>query len=117
VTLTAEWEDDCQGKKDFDCEIIGLSTRYWPRGGGFHVLAGGKFEGNEARPEIKPSAKAHIQIDGHSVLEKEFEGETFEDVAAQVEAWGKNQHAKIVAAVCAALGVEAKADNPKDGAQ
>jgi hypothetical protein len=102
--LRAEWTDDCQGKKDFDGEIVTLSTRYWPRGGGFDLMvrdASGKLqtEYNDSRPEIKPSAKSSILLDGECVTSEEFDGETFEDVAAQVEAWAKEQHAKIVAAI------------------
>jgi hypothetical protein len=102
--LRAEWTNDCQGKKDFDGEIVSLSTRYWPRGGGFGLMVRNEagvleIENNDARPEIKPSAKSSILLDGECVTSEEFDGETFEDVAAQVEAWAKEQHAKIVAAI------------------
>jgi hypothetical protein len=86
--LRAEWTNDCQGKKDFDGEIVTLSTRYWPRGGGFGLMV-----------RNEPSAKSSILLDGECVTSEEFDGETFEDVAAQVEAWAKEQHAKIVAAI------------------
>lgn len=107
MTLIAQWTDDCQGKKDFDCEIVSLSTRYWPRGGGFFSFdtATRQFTENEDRPQIKPSAKAAILLDhtkeggGTELVAQKFEGETFEEVAAQVEAWAKEQHAKITDAV------------------
>lgn len=54
--VPATWEDDCQGKKDYDAELVSLSTRYWPRGGGFSAIIDGKWEHNEDRPDIKPSA-------------------------------------------------------------
>lgn len=48
--INARWTDDCQGKKDFDGTIIDISSRYWPRGGGFGLfsrveLIGGPFDG------------------------------------------------------------------------
>ena len=32
----AMWTDDCQGKKDYDGNMVSISTRYWPgpSGGG-----------------------------------------------------------------------------------
>lgn len=33
-----EWKPDCQGKWNYDCDLVSLSCRYWPRGGGFHTL-------------------------------------------------------------------------------
>jgi len=83
-----KWTDDCQGKKDYDGEILTLSSRYWPRGGGYHVsTGGGPWEGNETRPEIKPSAVSSILLFGESLVGKDFEGETQEEVQRAVEAW------------------------------
>jgi hypothetical protein len=102
--LRAEWENDCQGKRDFDCEIIGLSSRTYPRGGGFTAYGpGGVIERDEDRPHIKPSGVAHIAVDGACVLTKNFEAETSKEVESQIEQWAKEQHAKIVAAVQKAL--------------
>lgn len=90
------WTDDCQGKKDFDGDILSLSTRYWPRGGGFHAsfIVPGQpvvWEGNEARPEIKPSAHSSILLLGKELVSKEFEAETEAEVKQQVEDWARAQ--------------------------
>lgn len=102
LKLDAKWKDDCQGKKDYDGEILSVSTRYWPRGGGFFVGAPGKgIEGNEARPEIKPSAKSSIMLrhsdeDSITLVEAEFEGETQEEVQRQVEIWAQARFDEVV---------------------
>lgn len=106
--LDAKWTDDCQGKKDYDGEILSISTRYWPRGGGFHVFDRDNpkrgFQGNEARPQIRPSAQSQLVIyhaeSGYlTLVEQEFEAETQEEVQAQVEAWAQAQMDRAVAAL------------------
>lgn len=106
MKLAATWTPDCSGKQDYDGEIIVLSTRYWPRGGGFFVLRDGHLENNEARPEIKPSAKASIDLitlDEHGsrdhveIVSKHFEAETEAEVKRQVEAWASECYEKITA--------------------
>ena len=111
LTCVAEWDDDCCGKKDYDGPVCSVSTRYWPRGGGHfivHATPGreAKIEGNEARPEVKPSATSHLLINfqeddglGGVLIEKDFEAETFEEVKAQVEAWSQEQMDRAVAAL------------------
>lgn len=105
MILHAEWTDDCQGKKDYDGEILSISTRYWPAGGGFDLLhPDGRFEGNEARPEIRPSAKCGLVIwhddgDCTSIATQDFDGESFEEVAKQVEAWAQRMMGRAVAAL------------------
>ena len=109
--VPATWEDDCQGKKDYDAELVSLSTRYWPRGGGFSAIIDGKWEHNRDRPYIKPSAKSAILLrlpDNEYVelVAKKFEGESFEEVKKQVEQWAEEQYAKIWSAVYQALSPE-----------
>jgi hypothetical protein len=111
LRLQAEWTDDCQGKKDYDGDILSISTRYWPRGGGFFVLRnagdGVAFEENDARPYIKPSATSSLMLTYHKdgggdyvdLTEQSFEGETFEEVAAQVEVWAQEQMDRAVRAL------------------
>ncbi len=90
-----EWTDDCQGKKDYDGEIVSLSTRYWPRGGGFAVFDSGtgrwqtSSEMAVVRPDIRPSAKSSIFMLGKEILSKKFEADTEEEVLAQVEDWAR----------------------------
>lgn len=102
-----EWTPDCQGKWDYDCKLVHLSSRYWPRGGGFHMLDIGKgtLEGNDARPEIRPSAKSSICIGDlvngpyEELVSADFEGDTEAEVKAKVEAWAAEMIARVDAAI------------------
>jgi hypothetical protein len=102
MKLSARWTCDCCGKQDYDGELVVLSTRYWPRGGGYLLLNHGKIEGNESRPDVKPSARSAICInDGDSddyieLVAKDFEADTEEDVKSQVEAWAQQRFNRIV---------------------
>lgn len=105
IKLSAKWTDDCQGKKDYDGNIVCISTRYWPRGGGFMLFdpnADKKIQDNEDRPEIKPSAHSSIcLVDGGidenvPLIEKEFEAETEDEVKESVEKWAAEEMKKIV---------------------
>ena len=98
-----DWTLDCQGKQDFDASVVRLSTRYWPRGGGFSIFDGRQWHENESRPEIKPSAKCSIMWRDDVLLEKEFEADTEAEVKAQVEAWARSVLEHLRAAVEAAL--------------
>jgi hypothetical protein len=111
------WTDDCQGKKNYDGSILSISCRYWPHGGGFHLLDTSKlpsdeaWQGNEKRPEIKPSASVSLTLDyfeneeeksdpdNHSwndLISADFEGETEEEVKAKVEKWVQDVFDDIV---------------------
>jgi hypothetical protein len=106
----ARWTPDCQGKWDYDGRLIGISTRYWPCGGGFHLSDGtGNFRPSiETHPEIKPAATASIHVycgetdeNGHNspyavLAEKEFEADTEQEVKAAVEVWVAEQYDRIV---------------------
>lgn len=115
MKLAAEWTNDCQGKKDYDGEICVVSTRYWPRGGGFSLFDGKEFSTNSDKT-IKPSANCTIGIrmpdtDVLSLIEKAFEGETFEEVAAQVESWAQQQYERVVAALKAEFSQSTREGN------
>ncbi|MGX4584041.1 hypothetical protein [Paenibacillus chitinolyticus] len=89
--LNAEWTDDCQGKKDYDGNIVSISTRYWPESD--FTPIGGKF--------VKPHAKSELFLrfgehDDLTLDLKEFEGETFEEVKTQVEEWAQEKMDEIV---------------------
>jgi len=105
--VPATWKDDCQGKKDYDAALVRLSTRYWPRGGGYSAIIDGKWEHNEDRPTIKPSARSAILFnlpgDYVEVVAKEFEGESFDEIKEQVEQWAEEQYVRIWSAVYLAL--------------
>lgn len=114
MKLAAEWTNDCQGKKDYDGEILSISTRYWPRGGGFWVMNNEgpgrvSIQENDARPEIKPSAHSSLIVrhdgDNYSTLaEAEFEADTEGEVKAAVEAWAQVMMDKAVEALSNAFG-------------
>ena len=99
----AEWTNDCQGKKDYDGDILTISTRYWPRGGGFGILNlqanRVSFENNPIQ-DIKPSATSsilfHCKADYIEIAEKHFEAETEKEVKTQVEKWVQKQFDDIV---------------------
>lgn len=99
MELNIEWTNDCSGKKDYDGPILRVSTRYWPRGGGYFTLNSnvGVLQGNETRPEIKPSARSSILLsDDLEIAEQKFEGETEEEVKTQVEKWVQLQYERIL---------------------
>lgn len=109
LLLAAKWTDDCQGKKDYDGRILSISTRYWPRGGGFHLFDSRHpelgLQNNETRPRIKPSATSSLVIwyldengcqDSLDIVSAEFKGETFEEINPQVEAWAQKQMDRAV---------------------
>lgn len=90
-----EWTPDCQGKWDYDGPLVRVSSRYWPRGGGFSVLRNGEFVTNENQ-DIRPSAHSTIVIGADEVwAEHEFEGDTEAQVKAEVERWVAEQFAVI----------------------
>lgn len=117
MKLVAEWTDDCQGKKDYDGDILSISTRYWPRGGGFHVFDRLRpelgMQDNETRPEIKPSATSSLVIgfrdedgceDTFELASAEFEADTFEEIAPQVRDWAQTQMDRAVTVLRAEFG-------------
>jgi hypothetical protein len=117
LKLAAEWTNDCQGKKDYDGDIVGISTRYWPRGGGFNLyrkLESGLFIEEPRDDSIKPSAGASLVIwyglpdcdrDDIVLASEKFEGETFEEVARQVESWAQEQMNRVVSILLREFGV------------
>lgn len=125
--INAIWTNDCQGKQDFDGPILVISTRYWPRGGGFTTVnvegpGVATFEENADRPHIRPSATSSIAIvsrddpddpdldnpDHETLARKSFEGETEEDVKRQVEAWAAVQFETVAEILRAAFAGEEK---------
>lgn len=123
MKLNAEWTDDCCGKKDYDGEVLSVSTRYWPRGGSALML-------DTARPDLglhhvddgsRPSAKSSLLLYGDgdymTLTEHEFEADTFEEVAALVEAWAQEQMDKAEAALRAAFERPNDRDNPPDNSK
>ena len=104
---SAKWTNDCQGKRNCDKDLVVLSTRYWPQGDDFTIS--NAFTGEEVVPnnleKVKPSAESSIYIQDELVLKCSFEGETEEDVKAQVERWANEQVQKIKKAVRGVLTI------------
>ncbi len=114
------WTPDCQGKWDYDGRVLTVSTRYWPAGGGFHVMNSADGRGlvpsAELYPAIKPSATAAIHFEygepddnGYNnpyliLAEQDFKGETEAEVKAAVEAWVREQFTDIFKLAVAHFG-------------
>lgn len=117
LTPCAQWTPDCQGKWDYDGRLIDISTRYWPRGGGFSEYnpATGRWIENQDRPDLRPAATASILLrhgepgergygDYITLAEQEFSGETEAEVKAEVERWVATQFRAIAALVATHYG-------------
>lgn len=99
LKLGVEWTDDCQGKKNYDGDILSISSRYWPRGGGFGIMTSEGVKHNHFQ-DIKPSATSSLVLSTEAgdfeIALKGFEGETEEEVKTMVEAWAQEQMNKVV---------------------
>lgn len=97
-----KWTNDCQGKKDYDGNLIQISTRYWPpagKGGGMLTVDGRIMDGALLyHSKGWASAKSKIVLRHGGTLDcgewprivlasKAFEAMTEEEVKTQVEAW------------------------------
>ncbi len=96
--LDANWTDDCQGKKNYDGQIISIQSRFWPTI-------------DLTNPDVRrilPSAKAAICIHFKSkqksgemtenqiiLIEREFEDQSEEVVKEQVEVFCEYEFMKI----------------------
>lgn len=89
LLLAAKWTHDCQGKMDYDGNILSISTRYWP----------GSYQANGY-----VSAKSALVLwgaDGEDVelSVREFEAEDFATLAPRVEEWAQGQMDRAVRAL------------------
>lgn len=111
MIVHASWKPDCGGKKDYDCPLVSLSCRLYPRGGGFFTLGPSGWAGNSERPDIRPSANASICIGDlvngpySDLCETEFEGDTEEEVKGMVEKWAQMKYEEIIAVLSGHFGV------------
>jgi hypothetical protein len=101
----ATWTNDCQGKKDYDGQIISVNTRYWPGsndGGTLVVIRNNDTITTKIVPYgEKPSAKSSIVLrfneDDYLTWRKmEFTGDTEEIVKSKVETWVEEQIKDII---------------------
>lgn len=101
--LDAQWTDDCCGKKDYDGEVISISTRYWPAGGGYMIFntADGVLRKSEEIDKSPPHAHSslilRVKDDEYvTLIETDIKGKTFEEVKDKVEAWAQSQYKSLI---------------------
>jgi hypothetical protein len=93
LRLAAQWTDDCFGKKDYDGDILSVSTRYWPDCTAHSsLILWTKYE--DCRDDVR-------------LIDKDFEAASFEELAPQVEAWAQEQMDKAFEALRADFGIPA----------
>lgn len=107
MKLNIAWTSDCQGKKDYDGDVVAISTRYWP--GPVTVFDTSKPEkGLHEEPGGQPRAHCSIVLlDGatdhegttETLAEMKFVGGSFREVSRQVEAWAQEQMDRIATAL------------------
>lgn len=99
TTPAARWTQDCNGKQDYDGQVLSISTRYWPAW---------KSSDN------KPSAHAAIHInhgepdeDGYGDYtvwrDQDFTADTENGVKVLVEDWVAEQFADVLRLLGATL--------------
>ncbi len=85
--LKAEWTLDCQGKQDYDGEIISISTRYWPS----------NYQSNK---KVSAKCSLHLNFKDYpeyiELVSQEFEGDTEAEVKFKVEQFAQLQFDKVV---------------------
>lgn len=112
MKLNAKWTNDCQGKQDYDGDILSISTRYYPGpgGGGFLAVETGPEGAKMWTEPYGPRPQAHSSLllwdldsdeDGKELAEASFEADTEAEVKAQVEAWAQEQMGRAVKALLA----------------
>ena len=87
--LRYHWVDDCQGKKDYDGQIVWLSSRYWPAS-----------YSSDGRPSAKASiltACEETPVDGRVLFAAEFSAGTEAEVKQLVEAWADETIKRLLA--------------------
>ena len=87
-TVDADWTDDCQGKKDYDGDIIVLTTRYWPI----------RYMGTKHSATAKIAIRSkNFNTNYTSLVRAEFEGDTEEEVKTAVEKWAEQKYQEVIA--------------------
>lgn len=94
LPINAKWEMNCQGKQDYDANVLAIWSRSYPERD-WSVVGGGI---------TKPSAVAGLYLihseDGENdyttILKEKFEGETEAEVQVQVEQWAQKVMDRLV---------------------
>lgn len=95
--LGINWTDDCSGKKDYDGDLVSISTRYWPSSYQTNGLCSAHCS------ILLLTRGSHESGHARTLAQKEFEGPTFVQVAAQAEVWALEQANKVATAMLAAF--------------
>jgi len=91
--LKAYWTTDCQGKKDYDTDILSFSCRMYPPRYGNHkfhaicelTLRNG--QGSGFFEEMKNERREFICGNYFDLLKADFEGDTEQECKQKVEEW------------------------------
>lgn len=92
------WEDDCQGKADYDGPLLSVSSRYWPAKFGHRHSAHSALVLHHGKPDDQ-GWKGERKI----ICEREFTGSSKEDVQQQVEEWVDNMSHRVLRQAVIAL--------------
>lgn len=76
IEFETEWTSDCQGKQDFDFNVLTVSTRYWPD--------------NTAKPAIYLGEKVLVKPEEYIC------GETETECKYKTEQWIKENLSKLL---------------------
>lgn len=80
----AQWQDDCQGKKDYDFAIAGISCRYYPA---------------SYNRDGQVSCYVQFLVAGVVMAQDELKDQTESELKAKVEAWAKHHNDLVVTAL------------------
>ncbi|MEE7625397.1 hypothetical protein V3O24_04425 [Methylobacter sp. Wu8] len=101
MKLDITWADDCQGKKDYDGDIVAVSTRYWPSNHQKNGMCSAICDISMYDGFLDRNGESEL------LISKNFEGATFAQVAEQVEPWAQAQMDRIAAALRAEFNQDA----------
>ena len=124
MKTTAKWTDDCCGKKDFDGEMLTVSSRYWPKGGsGMMFDTSNPTEGLRSYDDGSPCS-ANSKILFHYTKENGDQdyvvvaetgdyvtGASLEEVQAKIETWVQKTTDRILRALTKEFGIPGSDDS------
>jgi hypothetical protein len=100
--ICVKWGDDCHDQKNYYEELMNINAGYWPQGGGFTVIeqkSNGETAIHDGDVSIPEGATASLDfmVNGcyFTLVKKEFKGDSFEDLAKQVQDWAQEQCNKL----------------------
>jgi len=100
MKIKIKWTDDCQGKKDYDGDIVFISSRYYPK----DYQSNGKVSARSS-VELSDGEEWH-NGETEELVSNVFEGDSFEEVSLKVEKWSEIQINRIYSALRAEFQVK-----------